>query len=108
MDCVVNTEKYRTENDVAVWARAVVTELPGRGRVRLLLPDTGATLLVHWSALRHIRRQFTTAKALVSIRSLSLRVATGADSRKNRTTARLMFERASKSCRSRWMLITMG
>ncbi|KAL0832049.1 hypothetical protein ABMA28_001543 [Loxostege sticticalis] len=66
MDCVVNTEKYRTENDVAVWARAVVTELPGRGRVRLLLPDTGATLLVHWSALRHIRRQFTTAKALAT------------------------------------------
>lgn len=65
---VVNMQKYRTEAEresAGAWARGVALELPGRGRVRVLLPDTGATLLAHWSALRPARPHFTTHRALV-------------------------------------------
>ncbi|KAL4711424.1 hypothetical protein ACJJTC_016178 [Scirpophaga incertulas] len=64
MVCVVNTEKYRSEGEFAPWMRAIVKELPGRGRVRVQLPDCGAVLLVHWSALRHIHPKFTTLRGL--------------------------------------------
>ncbi|CAH0752000.1 unnamed protein product [Diatraea saccharalis] len=66
MVCVVNTEKYHVEGVAGTWARAIITELPGRARVRLLLPDTGATLLAHCSALRHIQPRFTTQRALAT------------------------------------------
>ncbi|CAG4982280.1 unnamed protein product [Parnassius apollo] len=71
MVCVVNVEKYsvadaHTPVRQATWARAVVRELPGRGRVRLLLPDCGATLLAHWTALRRILPKFTTLRALAT------------------------------------------
>lgn len=57
-------EKYR--GDGSAWARGIVHELPGRGRVRVLLPDTGLLLIVHWTALRQIDPKFTTLCALVS------------------------------------------
>ncbi|XP_013173923.1 PREDICTED: uncharacterized protein LOC106122488 isoform X1 [Papilio xuthus] len=71
MVCVVNLEKYEvpdanTSEARVTWARAIVTELPGRGRVRLALPDCGATLVAHWSALRRILPKFTTLRALAT------------------------------------------
>ncbi|CAH2085525.1 unnamed protein product [Euphydryas editha] len=48
------------------WARAVLLELPGRGRVRALLPDVGAVVLLHWSALRHLLPRFTVLRALAT------------------------------------------
>ncbi|CAH2040488.1 unnamed protein product, partial [Iphiclides podalirius] len=71
MVCVVNVEKYGAADAVgrglrAKWARAVVRELPGRGRVRLLLPDCGASVLAHWSALRRIQPAFTRLRALAT------------------------------------------
>ncbi|KAM3967121.1 tudor domain-containing protein qin [Aphomia sociella] len=61
---VVNLDKYQTVAGMGGWARCLVHELPGRGRVRVLLPDTGLLLLVHWTALRRIHPKFTTLKAL--------------------------------------------
>nr|XP_034828420.1 RING finger protein 17 [Maniola hyperantus] len=67
MVCVANVEKCTLGSaQPGAWARAVVLELPGRGRVRLLLPDTGAQVLLHWSALRRIQPQFTVLKALAA------------------------------------------
>ncbi|XP_028170553.1 uncharacterized protein LOC114360174 [Ostrinia furnacalis] len=67
MVCVVNTDKYRAEQpELSSWERAIVMELPGRGRARLLLPDCGASLLAHWGSLRRIHRHFTAAKALAT------------------------------------------
>ncbi|KAJ8724466.1 hypothetical protein PYW08_015940 [Mythimna loreyi] len=64
MVCAVNLENCRSGAPEAAWARGVVTELPGRGRVRLALPDSGHVVLVHWSALRYIHPKFTTLSAL--------------------------------------------
>ncbi|XP_049870616.1 tudor domain-containing protein 1 [Pectinophora gossypiella] len=72
MSCVVNVEKSPEAVAGAGvggggrWVRGVVSECPGRGRVRLQLPDTGAALLVHWTALRHILPQYTTQRALAT------------------------------------------
>ncbi|CAB3235551.1 unnamed protein product [Arctia plantaginis] len=71
MVCVVNVDKYNAEGAVgeaegAAWARGVVTELPGRGRVRVLLPDTGLELLLHWTKLRHIHNKFTAIRAIAT------------------------------------------
>lgn len=61
----VNVEKRRSAGPA--WARGVLHELPGRGRARVLLPDSGALLLVHWTDLRQIHQKFTTLSALVSV-----------------------------------------
>ncbi|XP_075975850.1 tudor domain-containing protein qin isoform X2 [Anticarsia gemmatalis] len=77
MVCAVNVEKYRSEvagagagaggADVCgAWARGVVTELPGRARVRVLLPDAGLALLVHWAALRYLHHKFTAIRAIAA------------------------------------------
>ncbi|XP_068623194.1 RING finger protein 17 [Battus philenor] len=70
MVCVVNLEKYELDtvaNETrATWARALIKELPGRGRVKVLLLDSGATVVVHWSALRRINPKFTTLRALAT------------------------------------------
>ncbi|XP_047997601.1 uncharacterized protein LOC125235178 [Leguminivora glycinivorella] len=68
---VVNTEAERRAEEsraraTAGWARALVLELPGRGRVRVLLVDSGAVLLVHWRALRPVRPHFTQLRALAT------------------------------------------
>ncbi|CAH0399146.1 unnamed protein product [Chilo suppressalis] len=66
MACVVNTEKYNVEGAAGPWSRGIVIDLPGRARVRLLLPDIGSTLLAHCSALRHIQPRFVTQRALAT------------------------------------------
>ncbi|XP_026759540.2 RING finger protein 17 [Galleria mellonella] len=61
----VNLDKAQNSaGDGDGWARCILYELPGRGRVRVLLPDTGEVLLVHWTALRRLHPKFTTLKAL--------------------------------------------
>lgn len=71
MACVVNVEKYISElgdmgdHTTAGWRRAVVTATPGRQRVEVLLLDSGVTLLVHWTQLRHATDQAFKVKALV-------------------------------------------
>lgn len=47
------------------WSRAVIRELPGRGRVRVMCVDTGVSELVHWTALRRLKTKFTVLRALV-------------------------------------------
>ncbi|XP_072929220.1 RING finger protein 17 isoform X2 [Epargyreus clarus] len=65
MVCAVNVPKAEGgAGGSGGWARGVVREAPGRGRVRAALPDTGALLLVHWRALRRLAPQFTTLRAL--------------------------------------------
>ncbi|XP_045767145.1 RING finger protein 17 [Maniola jurtina] len=67
MVCVANVEKCALgAAQPGAWARGVVLELPGRGRVRLLLPDIGAQVLLHWSALRRIHPKFTVLKGLAA------------------------------------------
>ncbi|KAJ8718994.1 hypothetical protein PYW07_016550 [Mythimna separata] len=66
MVCAVNLENSRASAPEARWARGVVTELPGRGRVRVALPDSGHVVLVHWAALRYIHPKFTTLSALAT------------------------------------------
>lgn len=63
----VNLENDRSETHDASWARGVVSELAGRGRLRVTLPDTGRTVVLHWSALRYLHPKFTTLSALVSL-----------------------------------------
>ncbi|XP_059053475.1 RING finger protein 17 isoform X2 [Achroia grisella] len=61
----VNLNKSQNiTQDGGGWARCIVHELHGRGRVRALLPDSGQLLVVHWTALRKLHPKFTTLKAL--------------------------------------------
>ncbi|XP_050349474.1 RING finger protein 17 [Nymphalis io] len=64
MVCVAHVEQCGVRG--GAWARAVVRELPGRVRVRALLPDVGATVLLHWTALRRILPKFTVLRALAT------------------------------------------
>uniref|UniRef100_A0A2A4JVM1 RING finger protein 17 n=1 Tax=Heliothis virescens TaxID=7102 RepID=A0A2A4JVM1_HELVI len=66
MVCAVNLENCKNSVPETTWARGVVSELPGRGRVRLALPDSGHDVLVHWTALRYIRPNFTKLSALAT------------------------------------------
>ncbi|XP_045496317.1 RING finger protein 17 [Colias croceus] len=74
MVCVVNVERCGSGGSggsggaggAGRWARAQVAELPGRGRVRVALLDTGAALLAHWTALRRIAPHYTTLRALAT------------------------------------------
>ncbi|XP_038218492.1 tudor domain-containing protein 1 [Zerene cesonia] len=70
MVCVVNVERCGGGGGSGGagrrWARAHVCELPGRGRVRVALLDTGAALLAHWTALRRIAPPYTTLRALAT------------------------------------------
>ncbi|KAI5646944.1 tudor domain-containing protein [Phthorimaea operculella] len=71
MSYVVNLDKVPAGSDTGIevgtsWARAVCEELPGRGRVSVHLVDTGARVLVSWTALRYIHQQFTTQRALAT------------------------------------------
>lgn len=59
MACAVQTER-------GGWARGVVRETPGRGRVRVWLADCGRTHVLHYSALRYLRDKFTKAAALAT------------------------------------------
>ncbi|XP_050667048.1 RING finger protein 17 isoform X2 [Leptidea sinapis] len=61
MACVARPDKNSNE-----WFRAVIKDTPGQGRVRIVLLDCGATLLLHWTALRRIHPKFTTLKALAT------------------------------------------
>nr|XP_032515643.1 RING finger protein 17 isoform X1 [Danaus plexippus plexippus]XP_032515645.1 RING finger protein 17 isoform X2 [Danaus plexippus plexippus] len=66
-DCI-----YLPEKDMVVvahctrWSRAVIRELPGRGRVRVMCVDTGVSELVHWTALRRLKTKFTVLRALAT------------------------------------------
>ncbi|XP_053605212.1 tudor domain-containing protein 1 isoform X2 [Plodia interpunctella] len=64
MFCVVNLDRYSEAAGQAGWARCLVTETPGRGRVRVLLVDCGPSLLVHWTQLRRLRPKLATLRAL--------------------------------------------
>ncbi|CAH0584434.1 unnamed protein product [Chrysodeixis includens] len=69
MVCAVNVEKHAVEGagqSRVRWARGVVRALAGRGRLRVLLPDTGRALLLHWHALRYLRHKHTTLSALAT------------------------------------------
>nr|XP_021195097.2 RING finger protein 17 [Helicoverpa armigera] len=66
MVCAVNLENCRDSVPETAWARGIVSELPGRGRVRVSLPDSGHEVLVHWTALRYIRPNFTKLSALAT------------------------------------------
>ncbi|PZC86101.1 hypothetical protein B5X24_HaOG213059 [Helicoverpa armigera] len=66
MVCAVNLENCRDSVPETAWARGIVSELPGRGRVRVTLPDSGHEVLVHWTALRYIRPNFTKLSALAT------------------------------------------
>ncbi|CAG9579818.1 unnamed protein product [Danaus chrysippus] len=66
-DCI-----HLPEKDMVVvahctrWSRAVIRELPGRSRVRVVCVDTGASELVHWTALRRLKTKFTVLRALAT------------------------------------------
>ncbi|GBP05518.1 RING finger protein 17 [Eumeta japonica] len=64
MVCVVNLDKYSQSVSIGGWQRAVVREVVGHGRVQLTLVDTGEIAVVHWSALRYIKPEFTKYRAL--------------------------------------------
>lgn len=68
MVCVANVSKCGSnEEDVScAWARGVITSLHGRGRVRVLLPDSGLELLLHWNMLRYIQPKFTAIRAIAT------------------------------------------
>ncbi|CAF4821811.1 unnamed protein product [Pieris macdunnoughi] len=65
MVCAVNVEKYGVRNG-GRWERARICGLPGHGRVRVFLLDSGLTLLVHWDALRRLTARHTTRQALAT------------------------------------------
>ncbi|XP_047531569.1 RING finger protein 17 isoform X2 [Vanessa atalanta] len=67
MVCVAHVEQRGVRGvRGGAWARALVRELPGRMHVRVLLPDVGATVLLHWTALRRILPKFTVLRALAT------------------------------------------
>ncbi|CAH0583027.1 unnamed protein product [Chrysodeixis includens] len=63
MGCAVNMTKFEAQSSVS-WARGIVTEVTGRGRVRVLLADIGQELGLLATTIEHLPVKFLTPSAL--------------------------------------------